>query len=61
MSPESFPAEPTRAWGVLRAPIPKIQADTDHSDRSQRDKRQGICSIRTQTDPEHFMDHELDV
>ena len=43
------------------APIPQIQADTDPSDCSQRDKRQGICSIRTQTDPEHFMDHELDV
>jgi hypothetical protein len=48
-------------WGVPRAPIPQIQADTDHSDSTQRDERQRICSIRTQADPEHFIDHELDV
>ena len=43
------------------APIPDIQQDADRSGSSERDKRQRVGRIRTQVDPEHLTDHELDV
>ena len=57
-SEESLSASPRRAGG---GPIPDIQQNTDRSDSGQRAERQGIGAIRTEVDPEHFTDHELDV